>query len=454
MSKHKDNLELLSPAGDLTRLKYALAYGADAVYLGLPDFSLRAKTGFDFKSLKEGIAYAHKLKKKVYVIVNIFAHNSHLKKLPDFLKKLKVVKPDAIILSDPGVLTMVKKYLPKVPIHLSTQANALNCEAVKFWYQNGVRRIILGREATLEDIKQIHKQVPKMELEVFVHGAMCMSYSGRCYLSAWLNSRSANEGSCTQPCRWEYKMYMEEPLRPGMMIPLEEDDKGIYILNSKDLCLIDYLGELAKAGVKSFKIEGRTKSHYYVAVATKAYRQAIDSIGVIASVAKQSHRKKNEIASSSLRTPRNDKSLQTIKKELSKIDNRGYTTGFLFGDEGIKRQEFTTSKQKSDWQFVGEVVPGVIPAKAGISSEKHEIPVSTGMTGKQIVYFKPHNMLRAGDALELLTPKDCYKIKVKEFFNKDGQSLKEIHGGTKNVYSFKLSKECDTGWGILRKRIG
>ena len=402
---HKNKLELLSPAGDLSKLKYAYAYGADAVYLGLPDFSLRAKTGFDLKTLKEGIDYAHKLKKKVYVTVNIFAHNEHIHKLPNFLKQISKTNLDAIILSDPGVLLLVKKYLPRIPIHLSTQANTLNFEAVKFWQKNGVKRIILGREATLSDIKEIHNKVPKVELEVFVHGAMCMSYSGRCYLSAWLNGRSANEGSCTQPCRWNYKLYLEEPLRPGMMIPLEEDEKGIYILNSKDLCLVDYLGELKKAGVVSVKIEGRTKSHYYVAVATKAYRMALDNLN-------------------------NKNKIKFAKEELQKIDNRGYTTGFLLGKEGIKRQEFATSKQKSDWQFVGEVVE----------------------SRDRTIYFKPHNMLRISDRLELLTPKDCYRIKIKEFKDKDGKSWDEIHGGTKDIYSFELPLKIDASWGLIRKK--
>lgn len=418
---NKAKFELLSPAGDLQKLKYAFAYGADAVYLGLPDFSLRAKTGFDVKSLKQGIEYAHKLKKKVYLTINVFAHNSHIKKLPDFLKKIKATSPDAIILSDPGILLLVKKYLPKVAIHLSTQANTLNYEAVKFWQKNGVKRIILGREASLDDIKEIHKQLPKIELEVFVHGAMCMSYSGRCYLSSWLNNRSANEGSCTQPCRWEYKLYMEEPLRKGQMIPLEEDGKGIYILNSKDLCLIDHLQELVKAGVISFKIEGRTKSHYYVATATRAYRQAIDLATVITAKAGISS-KKDRVQS---------ENLKSIKQELFKIDNRGYTTGFFKGDEGIDRQEFTTSKLKSDWQFVGEL----LEMKKGVA------------------YFKPHNMINIKEEVELLTPDDCYKIQIKEFTDKNGNVLEEVHGGTENIYSFKLPEKYKTDWGLLRKKI-
>lgn len=403
----KRKIELLAPAGDLQKLKYAFAYGADAVYLGLPEFSLRAKTGFDFDSLKEGIEYGHKLKRKIYVTINIFAHEQQIKVLPQFLKKLKACQPDAIILSDAGVLELVKKYLPQVEIHLSTQANTLNSEAVKFYYKNGVRRIILGREASLEDIKKIHRAVPKMELEVFVHGAMCMSYSGRCYLSSWLNGRSANEGSCTQPCRWEYRAYLEEPLRPGQMMPIEEDAKGVYIMNSKDLCLIDYLEDLAKAGVTSFKIEGRTKSLYYVSTVVKVYRQALDNL-------------------------KDKKVIKSLKAELQKIDNREYTTGFLLGNECRTRENFKSSKAQSDWQFVGEV--------AGASAEN-----------KRALIFKPHNVLKIGEAIELLTPDNCYKLKVKNLFDKNGEKLPEVHGGTKNLYGIEFSKEVEPGWGLIRK---
>lgn len=403
--KHK-NLELLAPAGDLEKLKYAFAYGADAVYLGLPEYSLRAKTGFNFLDLKNGIDYAHQLKKRVYVTINIFAHEKHLDNLPKFLKQLKQCRPDAVILSDPGVLLVVKKYLPRVAIHLSTQANTLNSEAVKFWQKNGVSRIILGREASLADIKKIHQAVPKMELEVFVHGAMCMSYSGRCYLSSWMSNRSANEGLCTQPCRFEYQLYAEEKMRPGELMPIEEDGENMYIFNSRDLCLIEYLNELIKVGVKSFKIEGRTKSIYYTSTVVKAYRRVLDNLG-------------------------NKKILVEVKKELQKIDNRGYTTGFLIGYEsGLSRQEFKTSKTKSDWQFVGEI----------IKSNK-----------RGLVAFRVHNVWRVGEIVELLTPKKCSKIRIKEFLDNNHQKLKEVHGGTDNVYYFKLSDNTKLDFGLLRK---
>lgn len=405
--------ELLSPAGDLKKLKIALTFGADAVYLGLPAYSLRAKTGFDMKSLREGIEYVHSKQKKVYVTINIFAHNRHLKTLPKYLKQLKDYPPDAIIVADPGVLSVVKSMLPKVEIHLSTQANTLNFEAVKFWQKQGVKRIILGREASLSDIKEIHKLAPEMELEVFVHGAMCMSYSGRCYLSSWFNSRSANLGLCTQPCRWDYNVYIEEPKRPGMMIPVESDETGTYIMNSKDLNLLLYLDELSKAGVVSFKIEGRTKSIYYLGVVTRAYRQAIDSLG-----AKDKKKK-----------------LVVLRGELNKVDNRGYTTGFLIGNENMSREEFKTSKAISNFEFVGEV----------ISIEKNG--------KKQRVKLKAHNALDAGESVEIVTPTDIYKIKIKEFFDEGGKSLDKIRGGTTHFYYVEIDAKYDiVNMSMLRKK--
>ena len=422
MKKTNKIPELLAPAGDLEKLKYAFDYGADAVYLGLPAYSLRAQTGFDMKSIGVGIKYAHKLDKKVYVTINIFAHNRHIKELPTYLRQLKKLNPDAVILSDLGVLMLIKKYLPKVKIHLSTQANTLNSEAVKFWHKQGVSRIILGREVSLKDIKEIHQTVPKMELEVFVHGAMCMSYSGRCYLSAWLNSRSANLGLCTQPCRWEYKIFLEEGLRPGQMIPIEADDKGTYIMNSKDLCLIDYLDELKKAGVMSFKIEGRTKSIYYLATVVKAYRQAFQRI-----TQNTKHKTHNK----------------DLKLELDKIDNRGYTTGFLLGNE-VGRQEFKTSKAMSDWEFVGEIVKIDNYSLAVIPRERSDRgdPVESE-NFLQTIFIKVHNVLKLGDEVEIMTPSENYKVKIKELINEKGDKVKSAHGGTKEIFKIEIPVQYD-----------
>lgn len=404
----KKNLmpELLAPAGDLKKLKYAFAYGADAVYCGLPGYSLRAMTGFTYTDLKKGIIYAHNLKKKVYVTINIIAHNHHLKKLPAHLKKLKNLKPDAVIVADPGVLLMIKKYLPKTDIFLSTQANVLNTEAVKFWKEQGVKRIILGREASLKDIAEINKAVSGIELEIFVHGAMCMSYSGRCYLSTWLAGRSANLGLCAQPCRWKYKVYLEEEQRPGEMMPVEEDKFGSYVLNSKDLNLSLYLSKLVKAGVKSFKIEGRTKSAYYLATVVRVYRLLLD----------------NKI------------SQYEADIELNKIDHRGYTNGFLFGqDKDI--QEYATSKLHRGWQFVGECL--------AYSQNR----------GSRIIYVKVHNVLKSGDWVEIMTPKDVFRLKIKQLYDKDGNEVNEAHGGTKSVYHFITDNKYDiVDCGIIRKK--
>ncbi len=407
----KKKPELLAPAGDLKKLKFALHYGADAVYCGLPDFSLRAATGFDLASLKEGIDYAHSISKKVYLTLNIFAHNKHIAELPKQLKKIKELDADAIILSDSGILMLVKKALPKMPIHLSTQANTLNSAAVKFWQKQGVERIILGRETSLQDIREIHADVPTMELEVFVHGAMCMSYSGRCYLSAWLNERSANEGKCTQPCRWDYKVYIEEPQRPGQMIPVEADDQGTYVMNSKDLCLVEYLKELADAGICSFKIEGRTKSFYYVSAVTSIYRQAIGLLSSSIKVYKQK--------------------VKPLMDELLKTDNRDYTTGFLLGTEEKTRQNFKTSKVKSDWRLAGEVVK--------VKKEKNN----------KKIFFRAHNVLRLNDEVEVLTPKKILKLKVKEIFNSKDEKITQAHGGTDEIYSFVVSGES----GIMEKSL-
>lgn len=418
-SSRRAKPELLAPAGNLEKLKYALAYGADAVYCGLPDFSLRSQTGFDARSLATGIELAHRLGKKVYVTINIFAHNRQIEALPAHLRRLKKIAPDAVIVSDPGVLSLARKIMPKIKIHLSTQANTLNYEAVKFWQAHGVERIILGREASLADIKKIHRRAPKIQLEVFVHGAMCMSYSGRCYLSAWLNSRSANLGACTQPCRWQYRVYLEEPMRPGQLMPIEADSQGTYIMNSKDLCLIDYLADLQAAGVSSFKIEGRTKSVYYLAMAVKAYRWAIDS-GYDAKIISQS------------------------KNELDKVDNRGYTTGFLLANEELRRQEFDTSKAASDWQFVGQAVKAK-SAKRKMKNKKLEI---------QTIRIRVHNTLKAGDDIELVTPENCYKMKIRELRDENLKIVKAAHGGTDELFTLEVPVDWLVGEsGVIRKKM-
>lgn len=407
--------EILAPAGNLKKIKYALAYGADAVYCGLPDFSLRARVNdFNYDNLNEAIDYVHEKGKKIYVTINVFAHNYHLEKLPNHLKKLKKNPPDAIIISDPGILEIVKKELPRIKIFLSTQANCTNWQAVKFWQKQGISRIILARELTLSEIKEIHRRVPKIELETFVHGAMCMSYSGRCILSKYFTGRSANLGDCTHPCRWNYKIYAEEKERPGEFLPVEEDQSGTYIFNSKDLCLIKYLDELKKAGICSFKIEGRSKSIFYVASAVKAYRLAVD----------------------------NKENPNRLFKELQKLPNRGYTTGFIFGKDKCE-QRTDTAHSLSDYEFVGEVVD---------CSETRDLASLQKYKTKYVLEVLAHNALKINNKIEIIQPKGkTVKIKIQKMIDKKtGKAVKEAHGGTGLIVFIPINVKIEL-MSILRK---
>ncbi len=389
------NLELLAPAGNFLKMKTAFAYGADAVYLGIPDFSLRVRINdFDLKGIKEAVKYAHDRKKKVYVTINIFAHNKHLEKLPSYIKALKALKVDALIVSDPGIIALVKKNWPQAEIHLSTQANCTNLEAVKFWQKQGVKRIILGREVTLKEIKEIHSAAPKIDLEYFVHGAMCMAYSGRCFLSKLFVDRSGNLGDCAQPCRWEYDVMLKTGNHPEELEMVEERH-GTYLLNSKDLCLLKYLKDLAAAGVTSFKIEGRAKSVYYQAVVCGIYRRALEMIN-----------KKTPVA-------RLKKELDFLERELeTKLVHRGYTTGFLLGTKAD--QNITNSHNASAWEFCGQV----------LDLEERQ--------GKKLrVYFQVHNTLKIGDKVEIIKPDyDIIEIKLDNLWDaKTDKELSEAHGG-------------------------
>jgi len=267
--------ELLAPAGDFEKLRAALSFGADAVYLGGAEFSLRSKAkNFDAEGIAQAVEYAHGLGRKAYVTVNVYAHNEDFKRMYDFLIKLRLTEADAVIVSDPGVYSLVKEIIPDMNIHISTQANTTNYRAAAFWTKAGAKRVVLARELTFDEIEEIRRREPSVELEVFVHGAICMAYSGRCMLSYYMTGRSANRGECAHPCRYKYVL-MEET-RPGEYFPIEEDSRGVYVLNSKDLCLIEHIPKLITCGVSSFKIEGRMKSVYYTAAAVKAYRGAID----------------------------------------------------------------------------------------------------------------------------------------------------------------------------------
>jgi putative protease len=305
--KHKVP-ELLAPAGDYEKLKTALHYGADAVYLGLSEFSLRAKAdNFTPEKLAKAVQFVHDKGKKAYVTVNIFSHNRDIALINEHLAFLKKATPDGIILSDIGIFEMASKTLPNIPIHISTQANITNYKAAQFYERLGAKRLVLSRELTLEEVRDIRDKV-SVELECFVHGAICISYSGRCYISSFLANRSANRGECTNSCRWSYTL-MEEK-RQGEYAPVYEDDRGTYLMSSKDLCMIKHLDEIADAGIDSFKIEGRMKGVNYVAGVVKTYREAVDSL-----------------------TERPYKVRDAWLRELSMFSNRGYTTGMFFGQQ-------------------------------------------------------------------------------------------------------------------------
>lgn len=310
--KNMNKIELLLPAGNKEKLEYAIRYGADAVYLGVVDFSLRAMRKGELitlDNLKESIDLAHQLGKKAYLTLNIFAFNKDIKLLESCMDKISESNPDALIMSDVGIMRTARKYMPDTPIHVSTQTSTLNYEAVRFWQDYGATRAILGREVSIKDMAEMKELVPDMELEVFVHGAQCVSFSGRCLISDYMTNceRKANQGNCCQPCRWSYKLV--EETRPGQYYEIEQNDRGTHIMSTKDLCLVNHLSKLIDAGVDSLKVEGRTKSLYYVSAVAKTYREAIDAVY-------------------------NDKNADMTPyfNELLKVGNRGYTTGFYLGD--------------------------------------------------------------------------------------------------------------------------
>lgn len=437
MKKKQPKIELLAPAGSPEKLKYAFQYGADAVYCGIPDVSMRARINtFTQDTLKESVEYAHSLGKRIYVTLNIYAHNYHLDKVEEHLKFLKKIEVDGVIVSDPGILMLVKKHLPETEIHLSTQANTTNWQAAKFWYELGIKRVVLAREVTLEDIKEIHKRVPGLELEYFVHGAMCMSYSGRCILSKWMSGRSANEGDCSQPCRWGYretgnlqrtindkkiqkadeelpvfKTMEVEDIRGEHQVELEEDRHGTYFFNSKDLNLLANLQELVDAGVVSLKIEGRNKSVYYLATVVRAYRKVLDAIN-----AKMPEKEIKKV----------------VKKEAVNLDelvHRGYTAGFLLGNE--PEHAFRETHQESAHQFVGEVLA----------------------VENKLLTVKAHNAIYQDEKIEVIGPTENVAIKVKKITDENGELVVSAHGGHGKLYYFEVDRKDIAAGSLLRKAV-
>lgn len=327
--------ELLIPAGSLEVLKTAVRYGADAVYIGGEDFGLRAKAhNFSIEEMQEGVAYAHAHDCKVYLTVNIFAHNEDIEGIRDYFERLKAVAIDAMIISDPGVLMLAKEILPQVELHISTQANNTNYRTYNFWYLQGAKRVVSARELSLEELKEIRSRIPEdMEIESFVHGAMCISYSGRCLLSSYFTGRDANRGACTHPCRWKYAIVEES--RPGEYLPVNEDDRGTYIFNSKDLCMIEHIPELMEAGIDSFKIEGRMKTALYVATVARTYRQAIDD-----------YKKDEQLYR---------RNLEHYRQEIAKCTYRMFTTGFYFGKTDSDSQIYDNNTYRTEYTYIGMV---------------------------------------------------------------------------------------------------
>lgn len=365
-------LELLMPAGNIEKLEYAIRYGADAVYLGVVDFSLRAMRKGELitlENIKDAVAKAHEFNKKAYVTLNIFAFNNDIKELEKCIDIFADAKPDAIILSDFGIFNLVKRTMPNVDIHISTQTNTLNYESVKFWRDLGAKRVILARELAIKDIAEIRKQVPDIELECFVHGAQCVSFSGRCLLSDYFSKgeRKANHGNCSQSCRWSYKLV--EETRPNEFLEINQTERGSHILSPKDLCLVEYLPQLIDAGVDSLKVEGRTKSLYYVSAVAKTYRQAIDEV---------------------LSGKNND--LHKYFLELKKVGNRGYTTGFALGENNGDSYSYDVSKGLAGADFLCE-----------FHGEKGGF-----------YFVKIKNKMTVGDEIEIITPTEAVTSKILE----------------------------------------
>ncbi|MCE5995039.1 tRNA 5-hydroxyuridine modification protein YegQ [Pseudomonas sp. KCA11] len=430
--------ELLAPAGTLKSMRYAFAYGADAVYAGQPRYSLRVRNNeFDHANLALGIQEAHALGKRFYVVVNIAPHNAKLK---TFLKDLAPViemAPDALIMSDPGLIMLVRQHFPQMAVHLSVQANTVNWASVQFWQRLGLSRVILSRELSLEEIEEIRQQVPDMELEVFVHGALCMAYSGRCLLSGYLNKRDANQGTCTNACRWKYDatpatenatgdivrevqptlglgapteqvFLLQESNRPGSEMPAFEDEHGTYIMNAKDLRAIQHVGRLATMGVHSLKIEGRTKSHFYCARAVQSYRQAID----------------DAVAGRPF-----DRSLMD---NLESLAQRGYTEGFLRRHVHDEYQNYQRGNSVSErQQFVGEL---------------------TGERVDGLAEVKVKNRFAVGDHLELMTPRGNYHFDLEHMSNGQQQPLQVAPGDGHTIY-LPVPEQVPLAYGLLMRDL-
>ena len=400
--------ELLIPASSLEVLKTAVIFGADAVYIGGDAFGLRAKAkNFSPEEMKEGIEFAHEHGVKVHVTVNILAHNYDLDGVDRYLHELKELKPDALIIADPGIFMKARKICPEIDIHVSTQANNTNYETYKFWYELGAKRVVAARELSLNEIKEITEKIPEdLEMECFIHGAMCISYSGRCLLSNYFTGRDANHGACTHPCRWKYAVVEEK--RPGEYLPVYENDRGTYIFNSKDLCMIEHIPELVNAGVDSCKIEGRMKTALYVATVARTYRKAIDDFF-------ESEEKYRE-------------NMPWYKEQISKCTYRQFTTGFYFGKPSDETQIYDVNTYVNEYIYLGIV---------------NEIDNSG------YAKIEQRNKFSVGDDIEIMKPDGTdVKVTVKAMYTEDGESV-ESCPHPKQVLYVELSEPAEK-YDILR----
>ena len=401
--------ELLAPAGNMEKLKMALLYGADAVYLGGKQFGLRAFGGnFSNEELKEAVEFAHNLNKKVYVTVNIFPHNSDIEMLPEYLAFLNTTGADALLVADIGLFMLAKKYAPDIELHISTQANNTNWATVDAWHNMGASRVVLARELSKDEISVI-RQKCSVELEMFVHGAMCISYSGRCLLSNYMTGRDSNRGSCAQPCRWKYSLVEEK--RPGQYFPIEEDERGTFIFNSKDMCLLPYLPDVIESGVDSLKIEGRMKSVHYAASVVKAYRMAIDSY---------------------FENPEAFAVKDEWLEELEKVSHRSYTTGFYYGKPTEKDQIYTSSSYIQTTDFVGLVL---------------DYAEATGFAT-----VEQRNNMKLGQEIEVFQPQlPGYRQLLGEMYNDEGEAI-EVAPHPQQIVKIRMEAPVEP-YAILRRDI-
>lgn len=399
--KRRGKPELLVPASSLEVLKTAVIYGADAVYIGGEAFGLRAKAkNFSMAEMAEGIQFAHEFGVKVYVTANILAHNRDLERARAYFKELKGYKPDALIISDPGMFMLAKEICPEIEIHISTQANNTNYQTYLFWWQQGAKRVVSARELSLEEIREIRDAIPEeMEIESFIHGAMCISYSGRCLLSNYFTGRDANQGACTHPCRWKYAVVEEK--RPGEYLPVYENERGTFLFNSKDLCMIEHIPELVGAGIDSLKIEGRMKTALYVACVARTYRKAIDDFFE----SEETYHK----------------NMEWYKAEIAKCTYRQFTTGFYFGKPDEQAQIYDSNTYVSEYVYLGMV---------------------DSVDVRGLVKFEQRNKFCVGDRIELMKPDGSnIDTKVLALYNEDGEEV-ESCPHAKQVLYVKLANQA------------